>query len=270
MTMSSLPEQQTQEQQTQQTQQPQAQTQEARSQPDRPYWHRSPGDGPRSVGDSGSLAGDHVLRGTDADALTAVDFNVNLRTRPSNPDDRLAEAHAVGFSAGWAQGRLEAAEAEQAMALRAAAEAARIQAEQVVRFEQALGALVSAARRIEQQSLPSLVAAEQQLVSAALQLAEGLVGAELRHLPDPGRTALRRVLSELPMDETVVVRLNPADHAALVCEGTSEFLFDGRPVSLIADPDMAVGDAIGESGPVTVDARLGTALERVKEVLGEC
>lgn len=236
---------------------------------ERPHWHQPYGDRRRSPGGAGH-SGDNVLRGSDAQALTAADFRVNLRNRPVNADDRLAEAHAVGFAAGWAQGRLEAAEAEQAVALRAAAEAARIQAEQAERFDQALRALAVAAAGFERRALPTLAGAEQLLVQGAFQLAEAVLGAELRHLPDTAHAALDRVLTELPVDEPVVVRLSPGDQAVLDLEGTGEFELDGRVITLIADPELTDGDAIGECAAMTVDARMHTALERAREVLHGC
>jgi flagellar assembly protein FliH len=43
---------------------------------------------------------------------------------------------------------------------------------------------------------------------------------------------------------------------------------DGRPITLVDDPSLKPGDAVAVCDATTIDARLGPALERVREVLG--
>jgi flagellar assembly protein FliH len=59
--------------------------------------------------------------------------------------------------------------------------------------------------------------------------------------------------------------LNPADVAAL--DGLDLPALVGRPVKLLADPSLGLGDALAESGASRIDARLTSALARVREVL---
>jgi flagellar assembly protein FliH len=75
-----------------------------------------------------------------------------------------------------------------------------------------------------------------------------------------------RALSLAPSDEDVRVTLHPADLAALGAEGTTR-TEGGRAITFAADDTLAPGDALARSGATSIDARLGAALERVREVL---
>jgi len=86
----------------------------------------------------------------------------------------------------------------------------------------------------------------------------GLADDELR-----GRAALRRALALAPRDLPVVVRLNPADLAAL---GEAAETVDSS-VTLVADPTLAPGDAWATSAATRIDARIRAGLERVRKHL---
>jgi len=64
--------------------------------------------------------------------------------------------------------------------------------------------------------------------------------------------------------ETAVIRLNPADLAAL---GAFDDLLVDRSFELVADPALASGDAVADTTTGSVDARLRGALGRVREEL---
>jgi flagellar assembly protein FliH len=97
-----------------------------------------------------------------------------------------------------------------------------------------------------------------------VEIAEGLLGHELRHADARGRDAIARALALAPEAGLVVARLHPDDLAGLP---EPENLFPGRDVRVVADSTLNPGDAIVDVGACRVDARLGEALERVREVL---
>ncbi len=214
-----------------------------------------------------------VLRGADAGQIGRATFGADFSTASNLPAGLLnaarAEAQAAGYAAGWAEGRAQArqaAEAEAAERARAA-EAAEIErAEAAVR---ALAALDGAARRLEGRVVPTAAELEDQVVRAAFQIAEAIVGRELATAADPGGDALARALALAPAGLPVTVRLHPADHAALTGgDGDGRVEIGGRTVTLVTGADLQPGDAAAECEATAIDARLDSALGRVKEALG--
>jgi flagellar assembly protein FliH len=216
-----------------------------------------------------------VLRAADAAAVPAVRFDVDLgaRFRPAvAAEGMLAEARsaaqAQGYAAGWAEGRRQAAEAARVAAEQAEAETHRLAAERTAAVDRAAAAVAAAATALERQLGPAVAAAEEAILRAAVELTETLVGHELAVSRSPGEDALRRALSLTPANRPVTVRLHPDDHAALAGPGPAGREVDGRPVTLLPDPALRPGDAIADCDATTIDARLGAALARVREVLG--
>jgi flagellar assembly protein FliH len=206
-----------------------------------------------------------------AQAATAVRFDVDLRRGRRVTDGLLADeraaAHAVGYAAGWAEGQRAAHDAALAATAAATAGAREASDERAAAVRRALDAVGAAATALERRVLPSVADAEQAILGAALALAEALLGRELSLAEAPGLDAIRRALALAPSRRPVLVRLSPADHAALAGGARSEYDVDGRMVTVVADPTLQPGDAVAECDATTVDARLGAALERVREVL---
>jgi flagellar assembly protein FliH len=90
-----------------------------------------------------------------------------------------------------------------------------------------------------------------------------VLGRELAALDDPAADAVRRAVTSVPVDVPLVVRLHPADRAAL-----DEQVLADRAVTYVEDPAVARGDAVVETPSGSVDAGVGAALARVREVLG--
>ena len=132
------------------------------------------------------------------------------------------------------------------------------------RAERALAAVTRAAEGLEQRCAPVLDEIESLLLRSAFELAEAIVGAALRDDELRGEAALRRVLSLVPRDEPLTLRLHPFDHDTL----RDREVADRPGVSLVADETLALGDAVAESGVTVVDARISAALDRVRRYLG--
>ncbi|MER7002608.1 FliH/SctL family protein [Dactylosporangium sp. NPDC000555] len=212
--------------------------------------------------------GESVLRDERAGTAPSARFDVDLRERETPPPGLVArwraEAEATGYAAGWAQGVREAREAAVAAAAHAATEAARVAETHRLSVERALQAIGGAADALEGRAVTAARDIEDEIVSTALAIAEAVLARELRTAAEPGREALTRALALAPSSSPVTVRLNPADRLTI---GRTELVMDGRTVSIVDDPSLRPGDAVALSGATTVDARLGPALDRIREVL---
>ncbi|WP_026421631.1 FliH/SctL family protein [Actinokineospora inagensis] len=199
-----------------------------------------------------------VLRGDD-DA--AVPFQIGVTASGQG----RAGAHAEGYATGWAQGMREAREATSAARARAKAELDRLLAERAQRAAAALGAVHAAADQVLATTVSRAEDLATEVLSAAVELAEAMLGAQLSvAVTESAKAGLDRAIGGLPATASVTVRVNPADHAELVADGDPA---PGRPVTLVADPSVARGDAIAQTSVTTVDATLGAAIARVRAEL---
>jgi len=193
-----------------------------------------------------------------------------IAPRAGVPDELLAPARAAaqaaGYAAGWASGIRAARLVADAEAHVAAAERDRASATQRAALAQAITAIDRAAGALEQRAVPAAEQIEQLILSSAFAIAETLVGRTLADEQLRSNAAVARALSLAPVDEDVLVTLHPADLAALGAAGTTR-TDAGRAISFAADDTLAPGDALARSGATSIDARLGAALDRVREVL---
>jgi flagellar assembly protein FliH len=213
--------------------------------------------------------GTGVLRGPESPVVTAARFDLDFRGALV-PDELVAEARATaraqGYAAGWAEGKRQATAAAQTSLDHAAVTAATATADLATRLDRTLTAVAGAARSLEQRAAQTSAEAAELILSAGLALAEALVGHELAVSRTPGEDAVRRALALAPIGRPVLVRLHPADHAVLAAAGAQREV-DGRTVTLLADPVVGPGDAVAECDATTIDARLGAALDRVRDLL---
>ncbi|MBU4213074.1 MAG: flagellar assembly protein FliH [Actinobacteria bacterium] len=173
-------------------------------------------------------------------------------------------ARAAGFAAGYAAGARHAAQEAHEQAARAEASLVAQQTAMKAANAGLVTALTAAAQALGIRQAPVLAQAEARLHVAAVELAEAILGVELSDAPTSARAALARALSgEHPA--AVTVRMNPRDIAAL------DALGDDVPtgVRIVADPSLAVGDAMAEHAEGALDARIGAALTRARAVLAQ-
>jgi flagellar assembly protein FliH len=213
-----------------------------------------------------SSSADHRPAGTvlrDADA--AVPFQPRLAEPARAAASPLASARAEGYATGWAQGIREAREATTAARQRATAEFDRVLSDRDELARHALTALRAAADQVRATTVQRIDEVLDATLTAAVELAEALAGAALAtDLVEGARQGLRRVLAEVPATAPVIVRLNPADLAELEA---IEQLAPGVDVTLVPDPAVERGGAVGETTVTTVDATLSAAVRRVRAEL---
>lgn len=105
---------------------------------------------------------------------------------------------------------------------------------------------------------------ESQTVRIAFEIAQTLLGRELRATDNRGADALRRALQFAPTTGPIVARLHPDDVDAL---GDPAAIVAGRSLTIVTDATLAPGDTIVDVGPARIDGRIAPALERIREVL---
>ncbi len=101
-------------------------------------------------------------------------------------------------------------------------------------------------------------------VDLALQLTEMILMREVATSADPGRDAIVRCLREVDRGEQTVVRLSPADVDAL---GSLDGVVVDRSFEVVADPSVATGDAVADTANGSIDARIRSSLDRVRQEL---
>lgn len=173
----------------------------------------------------------------------------------------LAAERARGYADGYSEGLRRAAATLESTD----AERSRSTADAVAhgdrRVEQAVAALGRAVAAVNGHSVPVIEQADAILVTSALDLAEAVIGRELADGRVAAEEALRRALAELPRDRVATVLLHPAD-LAVVAEAAV-------PAGVVLEADAASrpGDAIVRFEDGWLDARIGAALERAREIL---
>lgn len=235
-----------------------------------------------------------VLRRADAPTLSAASFTVDLpgtATRPgSTVAERIEAAAAEAYQRGVADGR---AAAEAALAASAETERRRRLAD-LARTVAAGVEAVAAARR------EAVAIAELEVAQLAVELAAVVVGRELRAAriggvagggagagnagaagvadavaaagARPGAVvdALHRALGLVPEGADLIIRLHPddvvaaAELPALVAEQAGVV----GQVQVVSDEHVEPGGCVVDAGPCRIDAQIGPALDRARQLLG--
>lgn len=106
-----------------------------------------------------------------------------------------------------------------------------------------------------------------QVHSAAIELAEAILGHELARGPERARTLLERVARTPQAPVVTKVRLSVADHQAAVSLTAEAGTPLPHNVELVADPALTDGQAIAEYDHGHLDASITTALDRARAAL---
>ncbi|MEG8036496.1 hypothetical protein QP157_14640 [Sphingomonas sp. LR61] len=188
--------------------------------------------------------------------------------------DRASGADVRGHAAGYTAG-LRAAQAEtDALRARLQAEHAALTASLRADTVRRIAVLDAATNAMLSTVAPVLSDAEASVASAATDLAEAIVGYEIRasrpsvgtdddreaRITSGAETTVRRALASIDRSVPVAVRLSPAD-AARVADVD-------LPVPVVADPALRDGDAVVDLPDGILDARIATALDRARTALG--
>ncbi|WP_324650449.1 FliH/SctL family protein [Georgenia sp. H159] len=201
------------------------------------------------------------------DAVSQTSGFVPFHT-PRAESASVVEGYASGYSAGWSAGARAALKDAEEQRAQIAHDAAARADQAAAAAREALTTLARAAAVARDRLTPVVGEVEQGLTEAAVSLAEALLGAELRDDDASARSALLRALSVQDSD-IVRIRLNPRDltHLEATLDTLPADLQVPAGVELVADAGLARGDAVSELPEGFLDARLSTALARVRAAL---
>lgn len=188
-------------------------------------------------------------------------------------DEARRQARAVGYAQGWTQGLREAAAGQAVLAEQAELERAAAAETQAVQVASAVRAVLAAADQVRQTVVEVTDEMSDRMLTAAIELAAVLLGQQLADPQIAASAALRRVLAQVPADQPVSIRLSQQDYDTLTGPGGAELAAAVQAtalsrISLECDPSLAVGDAVGRAAATSIDARLTTALARLREYAG--
>lgn len=172
------------------------------------------------------------------------------------------EARTRGYAAGFTAGMREAAKTAAAAEDRRESEHKAALSQLDARTGLAVDILMNAARALEARTVPVLETVDNTLAAAALELAQTVIGVELGTGDASARAALARVLDAETPAPVAVVRLNPVDLSLL-----DEQTRGTAGVEFVSDPSLARGDAVAEYRDGILDARLSSALDRMRTEL---
>lgn len=202
----------------------------------------------------------------------AFDFTSDAAVPDQLVAQARAEARAVGYAQGWAQGLRDAADSQAGEQAAADADRASLRERQQQQVASALQALQAATADLRQSTMSITDDIEDQILAAAVQLAEALLGRELRDPEVAAPAALARVLGLAPANEPVTVWLHAADHHTLTAPAGRALIGSvegatGRGLTFEIDPELERGDARARCGSTSIDARLSAGVARLREYL---
>jgi flagellar assembly protein FliH len=191
----------------------------------------------------------------DAPFTELLFANIRTPQEQQREERAMASGHAAGYATGMRAASIELAEKSAALDAEYAATIRHAEA----RLDHAIGVLAAAAAALTARTLPVVAEVHELLAVSALDLAEALLGSSLSELPT---AALHRALGAVDPALVIRVRLNPIDLAVL-----DDATKSATGVILVADPDLARGDAVTEFEVGYLDARLSSAVERARAAI---
>jgi flagellar assembly protein FliH len=132
------------------------------------------------------------------------------------------------------------------------------------RVDSVLETLANAVLNVKETERELLKRIEKTVPEVAYEIVEAILTREIQTLDDPGREAITRALTIDTANESATIHLNPQDIKTLT---DLSDLKTKREIEIVVDPDIESGDALVVIGKATIDARISSALERVKKIL---
>jgi flagellar assembly protein FliH len=177
-------------------------------------------------------------------------------------EQATVRGHAAGYAAGLREASVIAAERLASLE----AEHAELSRRAATRVDAACASLALAVAAVQRTVVPLLEQSDDAVLSAALEIAEAVIGSELSDASTGATAALRRVLGALGSDADLpglILRLHPDDAELLRAEGQFPPALSVQP-----DPALCRGDAVAQLPDGLVDARIDTAVLRARRALG--
>lgn len=208
-------------------------------------------------------SGSQIVAEKTAAAQSALPVAFQSVQRLTEKEEAAREAgYSAGYAAGWAAATREETEA----IARRIQERTEKEQEAVARLTQMRNSLMMARETARSMASPELQMNADEITMAAISLAEELVGVFLRDERRRIAAALERALAVEEEAGVVRIRMHPDDVAFYGELAADPEVRAAIPegVDLIADPLLEPGDAVTELEVGYVDARLSSAMERVR------
>lgn len=184
-------------------------------------------------------------------------------------DQARVDARSVGYAQGWSQGLREAAVLRAGEQVVAQADHHERAQAHVRNLESALRSVRAAGERLDETVVQITDEIADRILAAAVELAEALLGVELRNPVTSAAAVLSRVLAVAPEKDPITVWLSPQDYETLTGDGATALIAAvgasaANRLNFECDPTLAVGDATARSAATSIDARLTEALTRLR------
>jgi flagellar assembly protein FliH len=215
----------------------------------------------RAASDAERVTGLATLRTPALPATEWTDVNQLARTVLGEvAEEARAQAYEEGYAIGWARGRQDGRTAAATAAEQAEQQRQQSEARREAEHQAAITALRQAAQQVRGLLTELCTSIEEQGTELAWALTETLLGREISVVTDGD--VVRRVLAVLPGSPTATVRLHPQVAGSV---DAKELLDVG--VVIVPDTALAPADAVVEAEGSVTDLRIGSAMERLREVL---
>lgn len=195
-----------------------------------------------------------ILRGVDGERVEATSVALELPDEITGKSvsvaDQLETAKRTGYEEGFGAALAEAQ--------------ARSESEREAQMKRVADAIVRAADSMSEARVEAVEIVAADAVALAFELAEVVLQRELvisRYVP---ADALARAITLVPSGQDIVVRLHPGEMIDAV---DLQHLVPDSAVRVVADATVEPGGCVLEAGPCRIDAQIGSALARARELV---
>jgi flagellar assembly protein FliH len=196
-----------------------------------------------------------ILRGVEKGRVAATPFTFEIPQQGAGQGsftytEQINASREAGYEEGFRAGK---AEAEQ-----------NAVAERLELLRKTADALQQAASQAAVARADALSVSVVDAIELAFELTETLLQHELSIRESATTDSLARALALVPTDEDLIVHLHPGDALE---PSELHMLVPDTIVKIVKDPAVELGGCIVEAGPCRIDAQLGTALQRAREII---